>query len=52
MSVNEAMLMILMKNFGTKSGRVLALEKYVQRYGALSQDAWVKIKPLLDEVEK
>ena len=52
MSVNEAMLMILMKNFATKSGRVLALEIYIQKYGALSQDAWEKIKPLLDEVEE
>lgn len=49
MSVNEAMLIILMKNFRTKYQRTLALEKYVQHYGGLSQEAWEKAKALIAE---
>lgn len=51
MSVNEAVLIILMRNFATKYQRVLALEKYVQSYGALSEEAWEKVRKLIDEVK-
>ena len=51
MSVNEATLFILMQNFPMKFQRVLMLEKYVQRYGSLSSDAWEKIKVLIKEGE-
>lgn len=51
MSVNEATLFILMQNFPMKVQRVLMLEKYVQRYGSLSSDAWEKIRKLIAEGE-
>lgn len=49
MSVSEATLFILMQNFPMKSQRVLMLEKYVQKYGPLSADAWEKIIELIKE---
>ena len=52
MSVNEAMLIILMQNFSTKYGRTLALEKYVQHYGGLSQKAWEKVRALIAEEDE
>lgn len=51
MTINEAMLIILMMNFATKYGRMLALEKYVQSYGGLSEKAWAKVKELIAEVD-
>lgn len=50
-SVNEAMLIILMRNFTTKYQRTLALEKYVQHYGGLSEQAWQKVKELIAGVD-
>lgn len=51
MSVNEAVLIILMRNFVTKYQRVLALEKYVQNYGALSEEACEKVRKLIGEAK-
>lgn len=52
MSVNEVTLIILLKNFKTKYQRTLILQKYVQKYGALSQEAGIKVREILDEVEE
>lgn len=47
MNVNEAMLFICMKNLQTKYERTLLLEKYIQRYGPLSDDGWEKVIELI-----
>jgi len=52
MSKSEAMLFILMQNFPMKSQRAIMLEKYVQRYGPLSSEAWEKIKVLINGGEE
>ena len=51
MSAQEATLVIILKALGTKYQRVLALEKYIQHYGSLSQDAGEKVREILKEVE-
>lgn len=51
MTVNEGLLIIIMMNFATKSLRVLALEKYILRYGGLSEKAWAKVKELIAEAD-
>ena len=52
MTVNEATLIILLKNFKTKYQRTLILQKYEQRYGALSIETGIKVRKVLDEVEE
>jgi hypothetical protein len=52
MSVNEVMLIILLKNFKTKQQQALVLQKYVLQYGALSQEAGIKVREILAEVEE
>ena len=52
MSANEVALIILLKYFKTKYQRTTILQKYVQRYGALSQEAGNKVREILDEVEE
>ena len=52
MNVSEATLIILMQNYPMKSQRVLMLEKYVQRYGALSEKAWEKVRELIKEADE
>ena len=47
MSVSESVLIVLMQNFRTRRQQALVLEKYVQRYGPLSQEAGAKVKELL-----
>ena len=51
MNAQEATLIILMQNFKTKYQRVLALEKYVQHFGALSQESGNKAKELISECD-
>ena len=52
MSGNEVVLIILLNHFKTKYQRTLILQKYVQQYGALSQEAGIKAREILDEVEE
>ena len=47
MNANETVLIVLMQNFRTRRQQVLVLEKYVQRYGPLSQEAGELVKELL-----
>ena len=51
MRANEVVLITLLQNFKTKYQRAIILEKYIQKYGALSQEAGEIIKGLLDEVK-
>lgn len=51
MSANEAFLILLMQNFRTRYQRVLVLEKYVQHYGPLSQDAEKIARELVEELD-
>lgn len=52
MSVNEAVLITLLQNFRTKYQRAVILEKYIQKYGALSQEVGEIARRLVDEVEE
>lgn len=52
MNVNEAVLILLMQNFRTKFQRVLVLEKHIQHYGPLSQDAGKIARELVEELDK
>ena len=47
MNANETVLIVLMQNFRTRRQQALVLEKYVQRYGPLSQEAGERVKELL-----
>lgn len=51
MNGNEVVLIVLLKNYKTKRQRTLILQHYVQQYGALSREAGVKVKEILDEVD-
>lgn len=52
MCINEALLIMMLKNLETNPERVLVLQKYVLRYGALSQEAGIKVREILAEGEK
>lgn len=49
MTVNEGILILLLKCTELNWQRVLMLEKYVQSYGGLSQEAGEKVRELLKE---
>lgn len=49
MSENEVVLITLLKYFTIKYQRTIILQKYIQRYGALSQEAGNKVREILDE---
>jgi len=49
MSVNEALLIIILKCLESKYEVTLALAKYIQRYGPLSKKAGDKVREILEE---
>lgn len=49
MSVNEALLIIILKSLESKYQAILALEKYIQHYGPLSKKAGDKVREILEE---
>lgn len=48
MSLNEVVLLIILKAIGTYRQRVLALENYIQQNGPLSQQAADAVKELFE----
>ena len=51
MTVSETVLVVLLQGVKTKLQKTIILQKYIQAYGGISEEAGNKIREIMNEVD-